>query len=97
MDSGAIITWLVVAAVLAGVLIALARAQGVDPPTAALYLVPASLLGTYMGSESFSHMSAKGPDIGGYFIITSLIFGVVVGLLALAATTTIEPATTEGA
>ncbi len=94
MDPGGIVTWLAVAVVLAGALVAVARYLGADPRVAALYLVPASLLGTYLGSESFTHMSTKGPDVQGYYILTSLVFGVVVGLLGMMASMA-QPATAE--
>lgn len=88
MDPLGIVVWLIVGLVLAGLTVgAMQYRSRASMAHDLLYVVPAALLGTYMGSEAFKEPwrfigSEKGPDIEGFFVITGLIFGVVVAALA---------------
>jgi len=55
-----------------------------------LYTVAAGLLGTFMGSEAFKEPwhwlnSEQGPERGGFFIVTALIFGAFITFFAMLA------------
>jgi len=88
MASSGILTWLVVSLLLAAA--AAAVLQFRQPGSVRHYLayvVPAALLGAFMGSEAFKENwrfigSEKGPEIGGYFIMTSIVFGIFVTVFA---------------
>ena len=97
MEGTGIIVWLVVSVVLATA-VSVAAMQLHNPGVSQVgrYVLPAALLGTYMGSQSFTWLSAKGPEVGGYYLLTSLVFGVVLAwLAAMAAVAEPVPADTS--
>ncbi len=101
MGAAGIVSWVVVAILLAAIIIAIMQVRAkADRLHDVLYVLPGTLLGTYMGSEAFKdpwHIiggtsvpnftigSEQGWSISGYYVFTSVIFGVVVGALAGAA------------
>ena len=96
MDRSGIVVWLIEGAVLAAVVLAgAAQFRGLKPRAIWKYVVPAAFLGTYMGSQSFTWLSAKGPEYGGYYFLTSLLFGVVLAWLALQASPARPPVPSE--
>jgi amino acid transporter len=96
MDRSGIVVWLIEGAVLAAVVLAgAAQFRGLKPRAIWKSVVPAAFLGTYMGSQSFTWLCAKGPEYGGYYFLTSLLFGVVLAWLALQASTARPPVPSE--
>jgi hypothetical protein len=87
MDPLGIAAWLVAGLALAGATVATMQyRERAAAARDALYVVPAALLGTYMGSEAFKEPwrfigSEKGPELDGFFVVTGLIFGLVVAVL----------------
>lgn len=88
MDGSGIVTWLVVSLILAAAAAAILQfRQAGSVSHYVAYVLPAALLGAFMGSEAFKENwrfigSEKGPEVGGYFIITSIIFGIFITIFA---------------
>ncbi len=96
MDPSGFVAWIVVAILLAAfaeVLLQLEDRGNLLHDL--LYAIPASFLGTFMGSESFKDNwgfigSQEGASIGQFNILTAIIFGAfVVFFAALAARSTV--------
>lgn len=101
MDAAGIVLWIVIGLALG--LLAAALLQILERATLVhdlVYVLPAALLGTFMGSEAFKEPwrligSEKGPEVGGFFIATGLIFGVVITFMAALAARAPAPAQGE--
>lgn len=65
-----------------------------------LYVLPAALLGAFIGSEGFKDAwgwlgSEKGPEVGSFYVITGIILGAFITLFAALASIAPPPAREE--
>jgi hypothetical protein len=83
-----IVTWILVGLALAALAVTWLRWSGHSTTFhAASYTVAGALLGTFMGSEAFKGSwgpigSEHGVSVGGYYVLTSLLFGICITVLA---------------
>lgn len=65
-----------------------------------LYVLPAALLGSFIGSEGFKDNwgwlgSERGPQIGSFYVVTGLILGAVITFFAALASVAPAPGDVE--
>lgn len=96
MDPLGIFIWIVTALIVAVVVWLVGERLEPAPlmPQAA-YIAVAASLATFMGSEAFSWISEKGPEVDGFYILTGAAFGLAVTALAAVAARTPAPEVRE--